>query len=86
MHLEHTFYKALAAWSAQVLASLAMSGMNVARLNMCHGNHEWHKAVIERIRQLNKDKGCAIVGLAQHVRPLLHLCIALVWSPQPLRM
>ena len=31
--------------------------MNVARLNMCHGDHAWHKAVIDRIRQLNRDKG-----------------------------
>ncbi len=31
--------------------------MNVARLNMCHGTHEWHTAVIERIRKLNKLKG-----------------------------
>lgn len=48
-----------ASCSSEVLASLASSGMNVARLNMCHGTHEWHKTVIERIRQLNKDKGCA---------------------------
>lgn len=35
----------------------ATNGMNVARLNMCHGTHEWHTAVIERIRKLNKLKG-----------------------------
>ena len=34
--------------------------MNVARLNMCHGSHDWHKEVITHIRQLNKSKGCAI--------------------------
>jgi pyruvate kinase len=31
--------------------------MNVARLNMCHGNHEWHRWVIERIRRLNVENG-----------------------------
>ena len=48
-----------ASCSPGVLESLASSGMNVARLNMCHGTHEWHIGVIERIRQLNKSKGCA---------------------------
>jgi pyruvate kinase len=33
------------------------NGMNVARLNMTHGNHEWHYMVVARIRQLNKEKG-----------------------------
>ena len=46
-----------ASCSEGVLESLASSGMNVARLNMCHGTHEWHLSVIERIRQLNKSKG-----------------------------
>lgn len=43
--------------SVEMLETLATSGMNVARLNMCHGTHEWHTAVIERIRKLNKLKG-----------------------------
>lgn len=33
------------------------NGMNVARLNMTHGNHAWHTQVVERIRKLNKEKG-----------------------------
>lgn len=32
----------------------------MARLNMCHGTHEWHKAVIDRIRSLNKSKGYSV--------------------------
>ena len=34
--------------------------MNVARLNMCHGSHEWHSGVIESIRRLNKEKGYSV--------------------------
>lgn len=34
--------------------------MNVARLNMCHGSHEWHSRVIESIRKLNKEKGYCV--------------------------
>lgn len=46
--------------SQEVLESLAVNGMNVARLNMCHGTHEWHRSVIEKIRALNHDKGYSI--------------------------
>ena len=31
------------------LEELARNGMNVARLNMCHGQHEWHREVIQKI-------------------------------------
>ncbi|KAK3190170.1 hypothetical protein Dsin_029731 [Dipteronia sinensis] len=44
----------------QQLEALAVGGMNVARINMCHGEREWHKAVIERVRRLNEEKGYAV--------------------------
>ncbi|KAF9592694.1 hypothetical protein IFM89_016771 [Coptis chinensis] len=37
-----------------------IGGMNVARINMCHGTHEWHRGVIEKVRRLNEEKGYAI--------------------------
>eukprot|EP00878_Enallax_costatus_P015415 GHUV01016146.1.p1 GENE.GHUV01016146.1~~GHUV01016146.1.p1 ORF type:complete len:169 (+),score=6.43 GHUV01016146.1:110-616(+) len=43
--------------SYEVLSALAEHGMNVARLNMTHGNHAWHQQVVDRIRTLNKEKG-----------------------------
>jgi pyruvate kinase len=49
-----------ASCSKEALATLAANGMNVARLNMCHGSHEWHKTVISHIRQLNKSKGYSV--------------------------
>lgn len=42
------------------LEALAVGGMNVARINMCHGTREWHRRVIERVRRLNEDKGYAV--------------------------
>ncbi|KAE9622016.1 hypothetical protein Lal_00032697 [Lupinus albus] len=42
------------------LEALAVGGMNVARINMCHGTREWHKMVIERVRRLNQEKGYAV--------------------------
>lgn len=46
-----------ASCSYETLARLAQEGMNVARLNMTHGTHEWHKTVIDKIHRLNKEKG-----------------------------
>ncbi|KAF8392303.1 hypothetical protein HHK36_022645 [Tetracentron sinense] len=42
------------------LEALAVGGMNVARINMCHGTREWHGGVIERVRRLNEEKGYAV--------------------------
>lgn len=42
------------------LEALAVGGMNVARINMCHGTNEWHREVIERVRRLNEEKGFAV--------------------------
>ncbi|KAB1218092.1 Pyruvate kinase isozyme A, chloroplastic [Morella rubra] len=42
------------------LEALAVGGMNVARINMCHGTRDWHRGVIERVRRLNEEKGYAV--------------------------
>ncbi|XP_024372930.1 pyruvate kinase isozyme A, chloroplastic [Physcomitrium patens] len=42
------------------LEALAMGGMNVARLNMCHGTRDWHKQVIRNVRSLNSEKGYSV--------------------------
>lgn len=34
--------------------------MNVARLNLTHGDHVWHAAVMDRIRQLNQKRGYSV--------------------------
>jgi pyruvate kinase len=40
--------------SIEMLEQLANSGMNVARLNMSHGDHESHAKIIQAIQSLNK--------------------------------
>ncbi|MDG2502678.1 MAG: pyruvate kinase [Porticoccaceae bacterium] len=40
--------------SIEMLEKLANAGMNVARLNMSHGNHESHAKIIQAIQSLNK--------------------------------
>ncbi|KAE9589338.1 putative pyruvate kinase [Lupinus albus] len=46
--------------SLEELEKLALLGMNVARLNMCHGTREWHSDVIRKIKKLNEEKGFSI--------------------------
>jgi pyruvate kinase len=40
--------------SIEMLEKLANAGMNVARLNMSHGDHSSHAKIIQAIQQLNK--------------------------------
>jgi pyruvate kinase len=49
-----------ASCSFEQLEALASGGMNVARLNMCHGTREWHKDVIKKVRKLNEEKGYSV--------------------------
>ena len=49
--------------SLAVLSQLAEAGMNVARLNMSHGDHASHAAVIANIRQLNSTRSQPIAIL-----------------------
>ncbi|XP_060168044.1 pyruvate kinase isozyme A, chloroplastic-like [Lycium barbarum] len=46
--------------SLDELEKLAMAGMNVARLNMCHNSREWHQDVIRKIKKLNQEKGYSV--------------------------
>ncbi|KAH9314470.1 hypothetical protein KI387_023097, partial [Taxus chinensis] len=42
------------------LEALAMGGMNVARINMCHGTRDWHQNVMKNVRKLNQEKDYAV--------------------------
>ncbi|KAJ8768971.1 hypothetical protein K2173_023966 [Erythroxylum novogranatense] len=46
--------------SLEDLERLALGGMNVARLNMCHNTRGWHRDVIRKIKWLNLDKGFCV--------------------------
>lgn len=49
--------------SFETLTNLAGRGMNIARLNMSHGTHEWHLDVIKHIKTINKKIGSAVAIL-----------------------
>lgn len=47
----------------QVLRQLMIEGMNVARFNFSHGDHEQHKRNLERVRNCREELGLPIAAL-----------------------
>lgn len=49
-----------ACWEVPQLETMLDAGMNVARFNFSHGDHEGHGATLERLRTAvkNKNKNC----------------------------
>ncbi|MDD2766906.1 MAG: pyruvate kinase [Candidatus Moranbacteria bacterium] len=50
--------------SKEMLRKMILAGMNVVRLNFSHGAYEWHKAVIDRVRELSLEMHVPIAILA----------------------
>ncbi|KAG8083677.1 hypothetical protein GUJ93_ZPchr0016g2621 [Zizania palustris] len=55
------------------LEALAVGGMNVARVNMCHGDREWHRGVIRAVRRLNEEKGFAVAVMMDTEGSEIHM-------------
>ena len=51
-----------ASWSEDGLGKLLDAGMNVARFNFSHGDHEGHKAVLDRLRAVAKANSRTVAG------------------------
>jgi pyruvate kinase len=47
----------------EMIYKLAAEGMNVARLNMSHGDHASHKKVIDLVREFNKEANANVIAL-----------------------
>ncbi|MCB0041887.1 MAG: pyruvate kinase, partial [Caldilinea sp.] len=47
-----------------VLRKIAAAGMNMARLNMSHGTHEYHAETVERVRMVSEQLQKPIAILA----------------------
>ena len=45
-----------ACWNLDQLEEMISTGMDVARLNFSHGNHQQHGAVLEKVRQASKNQ------------------------------
>lgn len=44
----------------EALPELARGGMGVARVNLCHGGREWHRAAMRAVRRLNEKEGFCV--------------------------
>lgn len=47
----------------EMIWKLAEEGMNVARLNMSHGDHESHRNVIDLVKEYNAQQENNVVGI-----------------------
>ncbi|ADL07633.1 pyruvate kinase [Thermosediminibacter oceani DSM 16646] len=57
----------------EIVRELIKSGMNVARLNFSHGNHEEHRARILTIRQVEKELGATVAIMLDTKGPEIRL-------------
>ncbi|CAI5950782.1 unnamed protein product [Closterium sp. NIES-65] len=55
------------------IAALAEGGMNVARINMCHGTHAWHRQVMADIRRLNAERGYSVAVMMDTEGSEIHM-------------
>ena len=56
--------------STDILMDLAREGMNVARLNFSHGTHSSHQQIIEKIRELNKQRQFPKIQISTIIKTL----------------
>ncbi|NND94822.1 MAG: pyruvate kinase [Flavobacteriales bacterium] len=59
--------------SYENLKKLVKAGMDVARVNFSHGEHETHLKVVQRIRRLNEEQGTHIAILGDLQGPKLRV-------------
>jgi pyruvate kinase len=57
--------------SPEMIRALIESGMNVARINMAHGTHDEHRAVIERVRAVARALGVPLAVMADTKGPAI---------------
>ena len=55
------------------LESLVHAGMSVARLNFSHGDHAWHRAVIQRVRRVSERLGRPVAVLQDLCGPRIRV-------------
>ncbi|NIA19265.1 MAG: pyruvate kinase [Xanthomonadaceae bacterium] len=59
--------------SVEMIASLILAGMNVARINMSHGTHESHAALIKNIREASRETGLEVAILIDLQGPKIRI-------------
>lgn len=59
--------------SEEMIAQLMDGGMDVARLNFSHGDHESHRRVFGRVRSVAEQKGCHVAILCDLQGPKIRV-------------
>ncbi len=59
--------------SKKTLTSIINHGVNVIRINFSHGEYEEHQAVIDRVREINKERGVHTAILADLQGPKIRI-------------
>lgn len=59
--------------SEENLKKMIEAGMNVVRLNFSHGTHQWHQAVIQRVRKISQDLDISVGILADLQGPRIRV-------------
>ena len=72
-----------ACWSRENIAILMDSGMNVARFNFSHGDHQGHGAVLDRLREVASEKSRNIAGACSAA---CAVCVAFSWGSTTIRV
>jgi pyruvate kinase len=57
----------------ELLKSMIVAGMSVARLNFSHGDHDYHKGTIELLRQASEEVGQPVAILADLQGPKMRV-------------
>ena len=64
-----------ACWDVPTLEKLIDAGMNVARFNFSHGDHEGHKACLDRVREAAKNKNAHVGELLSIIFDYILCCV-----------
>lgn len=72
-----------ASWDKETIRRMIIAGMNVARINFSHGEHETHERTIETVRQVAEEEGIVIAILCDIQGPKIR--VGEVEPPIPLK-
>jgi len=62
-----------ASWEKETIRKMIIAGMNVARINFSHGDHETHDRTIDRVREVAEEEGVVIAILCDIQGPKIRV-------------
>lgn len=62
-----------ASWDEDTLRRMIRAGMNVARINFSHGDHERHSSTIDLVRQIAQEEGAVVAIMCDIQGPKIRI-------------